>query len=106
MWTVGLVKQRLHEAFAARRNPPDNPASLRARETIAWLGMLDKREARMVSLWAFAAAERVPLRKILRSRGVSPTQFYRLVNAALDRIVLELAVSQSVEPQAGAGTTI
>jgi hypothetical protein len=98
MWTAILVKQRLREAFSHRCDGPESPAIPRAKEAIAWLAWLDRSEARLVSLWALAAAERdmPPLRAVLRSRGVAPTTFYRQVNAALDRLVLELEV--------GAGT--
>jgi hypothetical protein len=104
MWTVPIVKQRLREALSARRDQPGSPASLRAQEAVAWLGLLDQRDARALVLWAFAAAEGVPLRQILKARGISATNFYRQVSAALGRIVLELEVRQSVDVQPWAGT--
>jgi hypothetical protein len=104
MWTAPIVKQRLREAFSARRDRPDSPASARAQEAVAWLGLLDKTQARAVTMWAFAAAEGVPLRAILKARGISATNFYRQVNAGMGRIALELAISKSVDLQPEAWT--
>ena len=55
-------------------------------EAIGWLSWLDVGERRCLAAWAAARARSIPVRKVLRHHGWSPTTFYRAIEKAADRI--------------------
>ena len=59
-------------------------------EAINWLGWCDVGERRCLAAWAASKARNLPIRKVLKHHGWSPTTFYRAIEKAADRIAIKL----------------
>jgi hypothetical protein len=49
-------------------------------EAQGWLLLVEDGERRCLGVWALAAARGIPVRKVLRQRGLSKSTFYRKVD--------------------------
>ena len=55
-------------------------------EALGWLPLIEEGERRCLAAWALATARGIPVRKLLRQRGWSPSTFYRKVDCGAGHI--------------------
>ena len=62
----------------------------RMEEALGWLPLIEEGERRCLAAWALATARGIPVRRLLRQRGWSPSTFYRKVDGGAAQIAATL----------------